>query len=118
MIRLAMLLFLLCCACSHNETSPSQAIDTNTSVVTPASSMTIPSMNMSDEAQEEQSSSGDISFKGKSDQDHLSSTTNSVYTLVAPLLSTTWGQDELYKTQTPLKLGQATYPECTTIASA
>lgn len=37
---------------------------------------------------------------------------------VQPLLKTAWGQGGLYKTQTPFKNGERTYPGCTTIASA
>jgi len=38
--------------------------------------------------------------------------------LVRPLLKTSWGQDGAYKSRTPLKDGEHTYPGCTTIASA
>ena len=37
---------------------------------------------------------------------------------VAPLLSTTWGQDGVWQQSTPLLDGAPTYPGCTTIASA
>ena len=37
---------------------------------------------------------------------------------VEPILQTEWGQGGVYKTATPLKDGQTTYPGCTTIASA
>jgi len=54
----------------------------------------------------------------KSGSDLASTNSRPIVPVIGPLLQTRWGQDGAYQTQTPYKDGEATYPGCTTVASA